>query len=565
MINFETFMKQVFLVICFLALALTLKSQGNSSDKGNFSGNFQSNTQLYDRDNKIGANTEVYNKYKSSVDAWLMLNYGIKGYNFSLRYDMYNNSPLLNPQGVYNKQGVGFWQASKDIGGLNITAGYFYDQFASGIIFRAFEDRLIGIDFAIQGLRIKYNYKNLAIKAFAGQQKGNIFSGDRFSVSPEAIKGANAQYNFRINEKVAIEIGSSVVNRALDQTTMNAVVAAINSQPLATRFIPKYNTYSANGYGSIGYKDLRLSSEYVYKTREAIKNQNGDLLINKSGTVLFTSLGYSKANLGRKKQFSFGANFQYKRIENYSFRTSPFEILNNGSISYLPSITKQNTYRLLARYNAVTQVLGEEAYQADWLITPRRGTTFAFNISQVKSLAANGDGKGNAKKLFHELYGEVQHKFSKKFKAKIGLQSIFYDQQRYEQKDSTYPTVKTLTPFMELTYKFTKKTSLRVESQYLETGQDLGSFINGIIELNHAPHWSVSVGDMVNVKPHRSSSSTIPSEIIHYYSGFLGYTDGPTVLTIAYIKQVQGVNCTGGICRVEPAFSGVRLTLSSSF
>ena len=61
---------------------------------------------------------------------------------------MYNNSPLLNPQGVYNKQGVGFWQASKDIGGLNITAGYFYDQFASGIIFRAYEDRLIGIDFA---------------------------------------------------------------------------------------------------------------------------------------------------------------------------------------------------------------------------------------------------------------------------------------------------------------------------------------------------------------------------------------------------------------------------------
>ncbi|HEY1045054.1 MAG TPA: DUF6029 family protein [Bacteroidia bacterium] len=34
---------------------------------------------------------------------------------------------------------------------------------------------------------------------------------------------------------------------------------------------------------------------------------------------------------------------------------------------------------------------------------------------------------------------------------------------------------------------------------------------------------------------------------------------------MSYIKQVQGVNCTGGICRVEPAFSGVRLSLSTSF
>lgn len=554
-------MRKGSVLIAFFSFVFIVSAQ----DKGVFSGNFQSITQLYDRDIKIDANTEVYQKYKSSTDAWLMLNYGIKGYNFSLRYDLYNNSPLLNPQTVYNKQGIGFWQASKDIGNLNLTAGYFYDQFASGIIFRAYEERLIGIDFAIQGLRVKYNYKNLALKAFAGQQKGNIYSSDRFTASPEAIKGFNAEYSMKVFKKVRIDVGSSIVNRTLDQSTMNKVVSTINLQPLATRFIPKYNTYSVNGYAGISWKNLKLGGEYVYKTAEAIYNQNGDMLINRSGNVLFSTLSYSKAGLGKKKQLSYGANLQYKRIENFSFRTSPFEILNNGAISYLPSITKQNTYRLLARYNAVTQLLGEEAMQADWLFTPKRGTTFAFNVSQVKSLAANGDGQGNAKKLFHELYGEVQHKFNTKLKAKVGLQNIFYDQQRYEQKDSTYPTVKTLTPFMELTYKFTKKTSLRVESQYMETGQDLGSFINGIIELNHAPHWSFSVGDMVNVTPHRSPSSTIPSEIIHYYSGFVGYTDGPTVLTVAYIKQVQGVNCTGGICRVEPAFSGVRVTLSTSF
>ncbi len=538
------------------------------NDKGVLSGNFQSILQAYDKDDKIGANTEVYNKFKSSVDAWLQLNYALKGYNFSLRYDMFNNSPLLNPQTVYNKQGIGFWQASKDIDNLNITVGYFYDQFGTGTIFRAFEDRLIGVDFAIQGLRVKYNYKNLALKAFAGQQKGNIFSGDRFAVAPEAIKGANAEYRLKIKNHLSIDLGSSFVNRALDQSTMNKVVNNINAQPLITRFIPKYNTYSVNGYATIGYKDLKLFTEYVYKTSEAINNQDGNLLINRDGSVFATSLSYSKANLGAKKRFSFGANAQYKRIENYSFRTSPFEILNNGNISFLPSITKQNAYRLLARYNAVVQQLGEEAYQTDLVITPKRGTTFSFNSSQVKSLAANGDGKGNAIKLFQEMYAEVSHKISNKKKIKLGIQNIYYDQSRFEQKprDSSYKNVKAITPFLEYIYKFTKHKSLRIEAQYLSTKQDLGSFANVIIEYNYSPHWSFSIGDMVNTEPYRTSiTSNIPSEIIHYYSGFTSYASGPTVVTLAYIKQVQGVNCTGGICRVEPAFSGARLTLSTSF
>ena len=57
----------------------------------------------------------------------------------------------------------------------------------------------------------------------------------------------------------------------------------------------------------------------------------------------------------------------------------------------------------------------------------------------------------------------------------------------------------------------------------------------------------------------------ISEEILHYYSGYIGYTEGASVFTLAYIKQVQGMNCTGGICRIEPAFSGVRFTLSTSF
>ena len=554
------------LTVLGLVSAVSVVAQNN--DKGTFSGNFMSNAQFYDRDAKIGATTEVYNKYKSSADAFLYMNYDIKDYSFSLRYDVFNNSPLLNPQSVYNKQGIGFWQASRDIKNLNITVGYFYDQFASGMIFRAYEERLLGLDYAIQGARVKYQHKNLSLKAFAGQQKGNIFSGDRFSTAPQAIKGANAEYLTKFKQ-LRVMFGASAVNRSLDQETMNAVAAQINAQSLAERFDPKYNTVAVNGYTRLTYKNLSWYGEYNYKTKEAIANQDASKLTNNQGKLYYTTLNYSKTGLGKKQQASFGLNTQYKRIDHFSFRTSPLEQLNNGLVAYIPSITRQNTYRLLARYNAVTQLLGEEAIQGELIYTPKRGTTITLNGSYVNSLKANGDSMGNPKHLFSEYYGEIQHKFSKKLKGKLGAQSIFYCQSRYEQKieDSTYRDVKAFTPFMELTYKFSKKTSLRVEAQYLKTGQDLGSFANAIVELNHAPHWSFSVGDMVNIEPHRSSFSqgVVSDEIIHYYSSYIGYTDGPTVFTVAYIKQVQGVNCTGGICRVEPAFSGLRFTLSTSF
>ena len=108
-------------LIVFVFIVCFSSTFAQNDEKGKFSGNFMSNVQVYDRDEKIGATTEVYNKYKSSADAWLFLNYDLKGYSFSLRYDMFNNSPLLNPISVYNKQGVGFWQASKSIKNLNIT------------------------------------------------------------------------------------------------------------------------------------------------------------------------------------------------------------------------------------------------------------------------------------------------------------------------------------------------------------------------------------------------------------------------------------------------------------
>ncbi|MBX9448900.1 MAG: hypothetical protein KL787_03955 [Taibaiella sp.] len=45
----------------------------------------------------------------------------------------------------------------------------------------------------------------------------------------------------------------------------------------------------------------------------------------------------------------------------------------------------------------------------------------------------------------------------------------------------------------------------------------------------------------------------------------MAYSKNAHRFSLAYVKQVEGINCTGGVCRYEPAFSGLRLGITSSF
>ena len=123
------------------------------------------------------------------------------------------------------------------------------------------------------------------------------------------------------------------------------------------------------------------------------------------------------------------------------------------------------------------------------------------------------------------------------------------------------PLVKAITPFAEIIYRITKNKSLRGQFEYQSTKQDFGSWIFGLLEFNIAPRWSISVSDMYNIVPN-------PAKIAdpkHYYNLFIAHTKGPHRFTASYVKQVEGINCTGGVCRYEPAFSGVRLGIFSTF
>jgi hypothetical protein len=566
--SFHPMRKRLYSLLSGVLLSFALFAQNSNddaskTDKGEFSGNFQTNNQFYFRDDKIGANTTQYLHELSSTDAWLFMNYKFKGFSLSARYDIFNNTPLFNPQQAYSNQGIGFWQVSKEIEKvLTISAGYIYDQFGTGMVFRAYEDRNIGIDFAILGGRVIFHpTPNTTIKALTGKQKY------RFDVREPIIKGVNAEHLIKINDDLSNEIGASIVNRTLDATTMNNVASVINSYPIEKRFDPKYNVYAYNVYNTLNYKKFTLYLEYAYKTNEAILDQS-TTLVNRNGHIYYTSLSYSATGIG--------INAQFKRIETFPLRTNPLEIQpmpNSAVVNYLPSLTRQNTYRLLARYNAVVQELGENAAQLELTLKPNKKFQFNINTSVVTSLNGIKLSSGlpnivwdSANRYFAEYYIDMNHKVTKMLKYTLGIQVIRYNQNLFEGKPLA-PFVNAITPFGEITYKLNTRRSLRFEWQYMNTNQDLGSFVNGLLEYNVAPHWSFATGDLVNITPGFLNKPKVGEafEYIHYYQFFSSYTYKTSRFTAAFIKQPQGVNCTGGVCRVEPAFSGFRVTLSTNF
>lgn len=506
--------------------------------QGTLSGDLMLNANFFQRDSaRNAAGNPLYDNYLSGGEAWLSLRYNYKGFTATVRTDVFNNSNLFIPTAATNGFGLGAWSLSKDIQGLGITVGYIYDQIGSGILFRAYEDRGLLIDNALVGVRLKYQLTdNIYVKAMTGQQK---FLFDRYK---PIIKAANIEGDFNAGA-VHLIPGVGVLNRTLDDGSMTTIVATINSQDTTTRFIPKFNTYAFSAYNTLTAGDFTWYVEGAYKTEEAIAKDG--ILKNESGTVIYSTLGYARKGIA--------VNFTGKRTENFVMRTSPNEILNRGMMNWQPIVARMRPQRLMARYTPASQDISEIAGGADVLIAPNDNLNFILNGTYINTLAD--------KPLYREGYIETEYRGLKNWILNAGFQYMEYNQEVYQVKPLV-PIVQSMIPFVEATHRFTKKVSLRGEVEYQNTKQDFGSWLFALLELTIAPKWSFAASDMYNITKGPNSPA---GNSLHYYNIFMAYTKGPHRFTLSYVKQVEGINCTGGVCRYEPAFSGVKFGCTSQF
>ncbi len=540
----------------FLALCLFGKLAAQNSPS--LSGNLQANGNFFVRDEKIGAaNTPQYDRQLFGAESWMTLNYAYKGYDAGIRFDIFNNSNLPNPTDSYTAQGIGRWWLHKKINKLDITGGYIYDQIGAGTIFRAYEARPLNIDNALLGLRLGYELnENWKIRAFTGKQKFNF---DTYGV---ILKGAAIDGFIQIDSARGISIspGAGIVGRTLDDQTVSDIVAAITTYTPRDSIGLCTNTYAGSFYNTLTVKNFSWYIETALKSRDVMNDPNAEKLnwngsttlgklVRRRGSVLYTNFSWSNSH--------WGLTVEGKRTENFSFRTSPFATGTRGAINFLPPLARQNTYRLTARFQPATQELGEQAFGAEIRYSPHKKLQFMLNGSVIDNL----DGGP----LYREIFSEVTFKHKRKWQVIGGTQLQFYNKTVFEGKPDT---VRTITPYAEFLYRFTPKRSVRVEGQYMHTEDDFGSWAFALVEIGLAPHWIFSMSDMYKIK--HSNASSLPAEKtqydnLHFWTAGAVYTTGPNRFSLDWVKQVEGIVCSGGICRYEPAFNGVRLKVNSSF
>lgn len=565
-------MKHLFTLTFFLLFYCGLHAQNNAR----ITGNLQTNGNFFIRDSAIGAagppqpGPPQYDNQKFGAESWLNLNYSNWGFDIGVRFDLFNNSNLLNPTGSFTDEGIGRWYVHKKIDKFDLSGGFLYDQIGSGIIFRAYEERSLMIDNALKGVKVGYEFnENWKIKAFTGRQKR------QFDIYGSVIRGGSLEGFIKPDstKNLSFAPGAGIVARTYDDETVDRIVNEIASYAPQDSIGAQYNTYAMTIFNTLTAGDFSWYLEGAYKTKDVIFNEferqaNGTTgkLVNTDGYFFYTSFTFAKEGLG--------VTLEGKYTENFRFRTDPFQIGVQGQINYLPPIARQNTFRLPARFAPNTQELGEQGVQIDARYALSKKISLGLNVADIYNL----DGA----ELYREIAPEITYKKDRKWQAMLGLQFLKYSIGIYQFKDDpkdeedVLPWVKrgeqnyvdAFTPYTEFLYKFTPRKSLRIEAQYLLTDDEFGSWVNALAEFGWAPHWLIYVSDMYKI-PHKNKEKYSPDKVkydgFHYPSVGIVYTHRANRFSLAFVKQVEGINCAGGICRYEPTFSGVRLNINSSF
>lgn len=551
-------------LIITVAIAATFVSTALAQEKGRFSGGFEANTNFFIRDSLIGAaNIPQYDRQLTGGEGWLNLNYAYDEFDIRSRFDFFHHSNLRNPTASYTGQGLGMWSVAKSIKKLDLIVGHIYDQIGSGVIFRSYESRPLLIDNALYGAMATYNLNdNWKVKGFTGKQRF------LFDIHPGIVKGGNLEGFVQLgNEEkgfLNLSPGFGIVNRTMEDETIDEVVNIIRFYKPEDIVTPKHNTYAFTAYNTLSYKWLTWYVEGAYKTKEVFYDQfetretvAGSTvtgrMVNRAGSVLYTSVGIAKGKLG--------LTLEAKRTENFNFRVDPNLRLINGIINYLPPMNRQNSYRLTARYSPATQDLSEQAFQVDARYRINKKWSVHANFSDISTL----DGE----QLYQEVYLDALYKYKRKWQLAFGVQRQVYNQEVYEVKPEV-PNVETITPFADFLYRFTRKKSIRLEAQYMDTEQDYGKWLFGLVEVGLAPHWIFEGSLMYNMDPNEERFDAVRNEegevpaLVYPTLGAV-YVNGANRYSLRYVKQVQGIVCTGGICRLEPAFSGLKLQMTSTF
>lgn len=571
-------MKKVFFTLCGLAMFLGAKAQVRVG--------FENNSQWYVDDKKIKIDEfEAEDRFRSN--SYLKADYDWKNWSFGAQVEGYEPKAIMNYSPEYKGFDIGAIYAryhNRELG-LDVTAGHFYDQFGSGLLFRAWEDRQIGINNAVFGLNVKYTLlDHVDITLLGGKQR----IGMGFDLSDSYVFGGNVEVDvadFLKFEEFGLRAGVSYLGKVeKDKDYIEEMNQNLRKMQ-----------HAFSGRIGFDYKNFFGEIEYVYKEKDALVESGVKGNTEQDGNALLFNGGYTA------KGTSF--SFNLRRLENmafYSDRELTANVYNRGVLNYVPALTKQydyslqNIYVYQAQYLLSTfdlqQKIGEIGGQFDFYHNFEKGSTFGGKYGT--NVVINGSYWAGLKpelveyvderqivktgfldfgdKYYHDLGIEVRKKWNNNWSSIFMYLNQYYNQKALE---SLFEGVKANIVSAEATYQFMDNKSIRLEAQHLWTNEDKKNWAAGTLEFAYNSNWSFFVSDMYNygndqeVVTFDEETMEEKSEKVrlHYYNVGASFTKGSTRVSASYGRQRGGLLCVGGVCRYVSEAAGLTFGITTSF
>ena len=485
------------------------------------------------------------------VDGYLPAMYGYDFYDYSQRDSKLNMFLTKYVQ----------WEDAN----WGVRLGDIYDQFGNGLIFRAYEDRALAFNNSLAGARAHYNFNNMVnVKVVAGMPRLYDMR------SKTAIWGADLSLSF--SEMLGwydglVSLEASYVGRHQD-VAPEYLAKGVEGNVLNM----------ASGRFNVEAKGFSFRFETVAKLNNDIYNPMYNAAKGNATTI---DLGYTK---GR-----FSASASFRRQENMTtfIEYRPMGIGGGNTMTYLPLLTRQHTYSLanLNPYRGSSvHTGGEVGGQIDLYYSLRnpkaRGKYWNFHINY--SMFNTVDHKNSmtgldmeGRNVWIDFNFDVERQWNKQLKT-----TFLYSFQRWDEEINHYDAAhshycRSHIFVGDVTYKINKKHSMRFELQYLASEDYEGDWVAATIEYNLAPKFSFYISDMWNCEKMQDgaygnyfmnvNTYEYQHELLHYYQVGASFTHNSLRAQLSYGRNRAGYVCSGGVCRFQPAYTGVNLALTLSF
>lgn len=539
-------MQRIVLLFVALHFSVVIVKAQDSTKKwyaaSNFYGSIESNIQYYVNDDKTGSTAPpkkmASNSYGNLNYRYQFIDAGIQVENYNPRLQGYSLQYDTITKIVHR-----FVRLRHKLGEL--TAGNFYDQFGEGYLFRAYEERQLGIDNIMDGVHVKLTpVPGARLKTFYGRQRNFM------TYSPAKVFGADAEYDFENagpHKNISITIGAGYI---------------IKKQPIDVSLANFPETVHAiGGRVKVTGSKYSLSAEYVTKS---IEPDFQNAYIYKKGNAFLLSQSYTNPS-------GWGATLSVRRLENMDFKSNYVSTDAVSSLNYLPALTKQYSYLVATIYPYATQWLAEIGGQADFFMNFKKktsiggkyGAKLAINFSAYNNLDTTRIGNGKnftsktlapgRQKLFRDLNITFEKRWTPAFKATFTFIHLFYN--KPVLTEGSKDAVNANMVIGDFNFKLSNKYSIRTELQHLFTKNDDKNWAAALIEFNTSKGFSVFASDLIDYQ----------NKKISYYNIGGSYTKNAFRILLSAARQRAGLICVGGLCRFTPSFTGLNANLYYTF